>query len=436
VPRDEQEGRTGGFTRSLGLLEVTASGITIIVGAGIFVLIGPATAQAGALVWVSFLVAAALSALTALSYMELASMYPRAGSEFEFARQVFPPWIAFTVGWSMAAALVVAAATVAVGFARYAAYFVGADQRIVAGTVVVAATAATWRGMGSASRLIVPLAVLQVGGLVLIAAVGVPSLGEVDLLDGAGVGGVLGAAALVFFAYIGFDEVVTLAEETRNPRRTIPAALFLSLAVASAIYVAVAATAVSVLGPEALATSERPLADVVAGAIGDGATAAVTSLSMVTTFTTVILIVTAASRMVYSLAGEGFLPAALATVAGGRAPRNAIAAVAGSAVALTALGDLGVLASATDALVFATFVVTNVVLVVLRIKRPGAERPFRVPLSIGRVPVLPVVAFAATVALAGRLEPDAMLLAGGLAASGAVIGLVRRQRRGSGGAAR
>jgi APA family basic amino acid/polyamine antiporter len=110
--------------------------------------------------------------------------------------------------------------------------------------------------------------------------------------------------------------------------------------------------------------------------------------------------------------------------------------VAGSAVALTALGDLGVLASATDALVFATFVVTNVVLVVLRIKRPGAERPFRVPLSIGRVPVLPVVAFAATVALAGRLEPDAMLLAGGLAASGAVIGLVRRQRRGSGGAAR
>lgn len=410
------------FNRTLGLLQVTASGVSIIVGAGIFVLLGPATEQAGSLVWLGFVVSAVLCALTAFSYMELASMFPRAGSEFEFARQVFPPRIAFAVGWSMAAALVVAAAAVAVGFARYAAHFVDVDRRVIAVLTVAVSAAVSSRGMRIASRLIVVLAGVQIAGLLAVVGIGIPYVGEVNLLEGRGVGGVLSAAALVFFAYIGFDEVVTLSEETRNPQRTIPLALFLSLTISAVVYVMVAVVAVSVLGPELLVASERPLADVAARAVGGRAVGAIATLSLVSTFTTVILAVSAGARMVYSLAGSGFLPPVLATVAKGRTPGPALALISISSAVLAATGGLSLLASATDALVFLMFIVTNIVLVVLRVRRPEVERPFRVRGNIAGLPMMPLAGILVTVVLMVRLKVDALALAGGLVLLGYVAG--------------
>ena len=115
------------FDRVLGLRHLTASGVGVIIGAGIYVLLGPATQASGSLVWASFLVAGLLSAITAFSYMELASMFPSAGSEHEFARQVFPRWVSFSTGWAMTLALIVAASTVSLGFARYLQIFVNVD---------------------------------------------------------------------------------------------------------------------------------------------------------------------------------------------------------------------------------------------------------------------------------------------------------------------
>jgi APA family basic amino acid/polyamine antiporter len=406
------------FSRSLGLLQVTASGVAIIVGAGIFVLLGPAAERAGGQVWMSFLVAAALCALTAFSYMELASMYPRAGSEFEFARQVFPSGVAFAVGWSMAAALVVATATVAVGFARYATYFIDVDVQLLAPATVVVAVLVSARGMAVATRVIVLLAALQVIGLLAIVGIGAPSVGDVDLFAGKGVGGVLSAAALIFFAYIGFDEVITLSEETHNPRRTIPLALFLALAISTVLYVAVALVAVSVLGPDSLAMSDRPLADVTEGAVGGWAVDAITALSLVSTFTTVLLAATAGARMLYALASAGFLPPKLAEVRDGHTPRAALLSVAALALILTQVGDISLLASATDALVFLMFIVTNVVLVILRFRAPDLERPFRVAGAFGRIPVVPILGLVVTLILMGRLRLDALMLASGLIVMG------------------
>src|SRR6476619_5500174 len=110
--------------RVLSLGDVTASGVGIIIGAGIYVLVGAATAKAGAGVWLAFLLAAVLCALTGLSYAELASMFPSAGAEYEYTRHAFPPWVAFLVGWTMIAGLIVAAATVTLGFAGYLGYFI------------------------------------------------------------------------------------------------------------------------------------------------------------------------------------------------------------------------------------------------------------------------------------------------------------------------
>lgn len=413
----------------MGLLQTTASGVAIIVGAGIFVLLGPAAERAGGQVWLAFLTAAALCALTALSYMELASMFPRAGSEHEFARQIFPEVPSFAVGWSMAAALVVAAATVALGFARYLAEFVDVDGTIVAVVVVVVAAFISSRGMADASKVIVALASVQIGGLVTVVVLGVPNIGDHSLLEGKGAGGVLSGAALVFFAFIGFDEVITLSEETRDPQRTIPRALFLSLTISAVVYGAVAIVAVSVLGADALALSSRPLSDVAAAAAGSGMKDVVTVFALVSTFSTVILALTAGARMVYSLAGTGLLPARLAEVRNGETPFAALGSVAIVALVLVAVGNVTTLAQATDALVFLMFLVTNLVAVVLRVRRPDAHRPFRVRGSIGKVPVVPVIGFVVTVVLVGRLHPDSLAVAGVIVVLGLAVGLVGGRRR-------
>src|SRR5262245_49712960 len=104
--------------RVLGLIEVTAGGVGIIIGAGIYVLLGVATAHAGSQVWIAFVIAAGLSALTGLSYAELSSMFPSAAGEYEYTRHALPEWVAFVVGWTMIVGLAVTAATVSIGFAR------------------------------------------------------------------------------------------------------------------------------------------------------------------------------------------------------------------------------------------------------------------------------------------------------------------------------
>ena len=152
-----EDGSATSLRRVLGLLEVTAGGVGIIIGAGIYVLLGEATAQAGSLVWAAFLGAAALSALTGLSYAELSSMFPSAAGEYEYTRHAMPEWLAFVVGWTMILGLVVAAATVSVGFARYVGYFVDIDLRAGAAAVLVVVSLVAMAGIKQSARLTVGL---------------------------------------------------------------------------------------------------------------------------------------------------------------------------------------------------------------------------------------------------------------------------------------
>ena len=176
----------------------------VIIGAGIYVLIGPATQRAGALVWASMLLASALCALTAFSYMELTSMFPKAGSEHEFARQVFPNWISFTTGWGMAVALVVAAAAVSLGFARYLQEFIGINQHVASILLLIAVGGLSLTGMQHARWLVIGLSMIQVGGLIGVIATGAHHIGDVSLTTGHGFSGILGGAsnALVYLMFL------------------------------------------------------------------------------------------------------------------------------------------------------------------------------------------------------------------------------------------
>jgi APA family basic amino acid/polyamine antiporter len=403
---------------------VTASGVAIIIGAGIYVLLGPATQEAGSHVWMSFLLSSALCALTAFSYMELSSMFPKAGSEHEFARQAFPRWIAATVGWSMAIALVVASATVALGFARYLQEFVQVDNRWAAIAVIALMSVVSTLGMERAVWVIVGLGLIEVGGLVWVCVVGLPFIGDVDLVDQPNLGGVFNGAALVFFAFIGFDEVITLAEETRDSHKTVPRALLLSLAISTVLYVSVAIVATSVLGVEALSNSTKPLADLILITNGRAAATAMALVALISTASTVLLALTSASRMLYGTARAGDLPSRFSVVYKRRVPLFSLVVSAVAAMLLVLLGDISLLASATDVIIYAMFIVVNLVVLILRQTKPELHRPFAVKGHVQGVPVLPILGLVATLSMAIHIDLKAAMLAGLIMLLGSGIHLI------------
>jgi APA family basic amino acid/polyamine antiporter len=281
---------------------------------------------------------------------------------------------------------------------------------------------------------VVAFSVIQIGGLLFVSAVGLHHIGEVDLLAGAGEGwfasarGVATSVALVFFAFIGFDEVTTLSEETQNPTHTTPRALLGALAISSLLYVLVSVTAVSVLGPDELSRSEQPLREVVATAVGDGAGAVMAVLAMITTANTVLLVITAATRMLFAMARQGDLPRTLGHLDRRGTPRRATVAVAAVSACFVLVGRFELIASATDVAVYATFLFVNFIVIALRVRRPDMVRPFRVPISIGRVPVVPVVATVVTIWMVALLEFRAIAVTGGIMTLGLVMSLARGSR--------
>lgn len=407
--------------RVLGPVEVTASGVGIIIGAGIYVLLGAASDEAGNAVWLSFVVAAGLCALTGLSYAELASMFPNAGAEYDYARRVFPERLAFLVGWTMVVGLMVAAAAIAVGFAHYLEYFVDIPIVVAAIVLLVFDAGVALAGIGRSARLTLALSALQVAGLLIVIAIGATHVGDRSVVSDATLPGVMGGAALVFFAFIGFDEVITLSEETNDPTKVIPRALLAALGISTVLYVGVAVAAVSVIGADALAGSSRPLADVMAHVLGGRAEGVVAFIALVTTTNTSLLALTAASRLTYGMADTGALPRRLSTLTRSDAPGAAIVVAAVGAIVFASAGDLTLIASVTNFAVYVVFLAVNATVIVLRRTEPDLVRPFRTPGTVRGVPVLPIAGSVAALAMVPQLEAGSLLLGVGLLVAGLVV---------------
>ena len=410
-----------GLRTTLNFWQVTLSGVGIVIGAGIYVLLGEATQEAGAAIWASFLLAAILSMLTALSYAELAGMHPSAGAEYEFASRAFNEFIGFVTGWMMVAALLIACGAVALGFAEYFNHFVTADERLVAVGLLCVLALVVCSGIQRSIWLTVALACLQVGGLVIVIIAGAPHVGERSLTEGATFTGVASGAALVFFAYVGFDEVVTLSEETVDASRTVPRALLASLAISSVLYILVAVAAVSAIGADALGASDRPFALILEQEWGGRSASMVAIIALAATTNTVLMALTAASRNMFGMARNGSLPSILARV-GSRTRAPYVAVLLGSMVAVgfALSGNIALVARVTDFSVYGIFIVVNLSLIALRFRAPHQHRPFAVPVSLRRVPILPILGIAATVLMLAYLTPEAWAI--GIAANGLAVG--------------
>jgi APA family basic amino acid/polyamine antiporter len=413
--------------RALGPAQITASGVGIIIGAGIYVLLGAATEQAGAAVWMSFAIAGGLSALTALSYAELAAMFPSAGAEYDYTRHAAPAAVAFVVGWVMIVGLVVAAAAVALGFGAYLRHFVDVPATTGALVLLVAVGTTAFAGIRRSAGITVLFSAVQIGGLLLVIGIGAFHLGDHSVIRGASPGGVVSAAALVFFAFIGFDEVITLAEETRDPVRTIPRGLLLALGISTLLYMAVAVAGVSVLGADRLAHSGQPLATVIDRAAGGAGADVVALIALVATANTTLLCITASSRLVYGMASQTALPPVAGRVSGRGVPWVGVAfALAGAAV-VALLDDIELVASVTDFAVYLVFIAVNVVVIVLRHRQPRRYRPFRVPLSVGPIPLPTLAGLLLVLVLLPRLDTTALLLGAAVTVAGLGLHLALRR---------
>jgi basic amino acid/polyamine antiporter, APA family len=283
----------------------------------------------------------------------------------------FGPATGFVAGWLMLAADLLAAATVALGFAGYLTHLAGTPLALNAVGLLGFTALALYAGIARSVGLAIVLTFVEAAGLLFVIAVGLPFWPQADFLDAPrGIGGIWSGASLIFFAYLGFDELGNLAEEMKRPERDLPRALFISMAVTTTIYVLVALSATAAVDWREISSSDAPLALVARHALGARADTALTLIALCATANTVLLLLLSASRSVYGMAAAGMLPRALAVVSGKTAiPLVASLLVVGVTVPLVLLGDLTQVAALTDATVLASFLMVNMALMWLSLRR-------------------------------------------------------------------
>ena len=393
--------------RSLGLFETTLYGVGVILGAGVYVLIGKAAALTGNSLWAAFAIGALIATFTGLSYAELSSMFQKASGEHYYAQKAFNNHIAFLVGWLIIIGGIIASATVALGFAGYFNALFKTPIIITAIAAILILTIINFWGIKEATWFGIIATFIELAGLLLIIALGFVYFGNVDILElpATGFQGLISGAALIFFAFLGFEGVVRLSEETKNPKSVIPKAIILSILITTVLYILVAISAVSILGWERLAASTAPLADVAAAAFGYKAFFILSIIALFATLSTVLFTLISTSRMLYGMASDGALPAICKKVHKvTKTPWIAVTIIGLLTVGFVLLGDIVKVASLTDFALFGTFTIVNLSLIALRYKDKKIKRGFRSPLNIGNFPVLAALGAVASIFMILQFE--------------------------------
>ena len=418
--------------KSLGPLDLTVFGVGVIIGTGIFVLTGKAAGvQAGPAVAFSFIFAAIACGLAALCYAEFASTVPVAGSAYTFSYASLGEIFAWIIGWDLILELALGASTVAVGWSTYFADVMksagitipkslyGENHNLVAAAIVLLLTAVICLGIKVSSQINLVVVTIKVAIVLLVIIAGafyiktanwspfIPPSGskaaggasmtpsllqDMGFSPGAfGITGIFTAAALVFFAFIGFDIVATAAEETRNPQRDLPIGIFGSLAICTTLYVAVSLVITGMVKYTEIKIN-APLAEAFRS-VGKPGIATIISIGALAGLTTVMMILMLGqSRVFFAMSRDRLLPSVFSKVSlrFGTPYRTSI--VTGVVVAvIAALVPLGELAELVNIGTLFAFVVVAIGVVLLRRSRPELPRAFRCP-AVPFVPILSVLA--------------------------------------------
>jgi amino acid transporter len=407
---------------TLGPIQLTFYSVGVIIGAGVYSVIGAASAIAHDALWFSFVIGAFIAFLTGLSYAEMATAFPAAGAEYSYVRRAFPKakWLSFIVAITILIGASATASTVAVAFGGYLREFVDLPPTVSALLLLVGCTLLNVVGLRESSWANILFTSIEVSGLLLVIAAGLTK-GEVKadlwapLQQGA-----FEAAAVLFFVYLGFEEVANLSEEVRHPARDIPRAIFLSIGISTVLYVLVAQAVLAVVSPTELAASSAPLAVMMQHA-WPKAGPLMSAIALFATANTVLITMIASSRLLFSMGRDGIIHEVFAALTKERqSPAVAAALSLAAAAALVPLGNLATLAGISSFAALLAFLSVNITLVVLRFRAPDHHRPFRVPLRFGRMPLLPLAAIGCIGLLLGHFETG-IYLAGAVALLVAVV---------------
>lgn len=405
-----------------------------VLGAGVYALMGVLADRVGGILWAPLLLALVLALLTAGSYAELVTKYPRAGGSAVFAERAFKsPLVSFLVGYSMLAAGVTSAAGLSIAFAGdYLRTFVDLPTVPVAIAFLVLVALLNARGIRESMAANLVMTVIEVSGLVIVVVVVGMFVGRgggdlsrlTEPPPGVGVAGaVLAGAVVAFYSFVGFETSANVIEEVKRPSRTYPRALFAALITAGGVYALIGAASSVALPASELSESSGPLLAVVEST-GLSVPAWLFSLiALIAVANGALLTMIMASRMAYGMAEQELLPGPLTRVLPGRrTPWVAIAVTTLAAALLTLLGDLATLAETVVILLLLVFLSTNVAVLVLRRDRVAHEH-FRVWTFV------PVLGAGSCLLLFTQQRPIVWLLGAGLLVLGAVLHLVTRWSR-------
>lgn len=374
--------------RGLSLWLLVFYGLGNILGAGIYVLVGKVAGSAGLFAPVAFLVASLVAAFTALSYAELVARYPLSAGEAVYVQKGLGlPALSVLVGLLIVLMGAVSAATIANGFVGYLDILIEVPDAIaITLLVIVLAAIAIW-GIVESVRIAALVTVIELLGLGLVLAVAGDSLFSIperlpELIpptDPVIWQGILFGAFLAFYAFIGFEDMVNVAEEVRNPARNVPLAILIALGVTTLLYAAISLTAVLTVAPQQLAASDAPLATVYQQASGSKPV----TLSIISIFAVVngaLIQIIMGSRILYGMSRQGWLPTPFGHVwRKTQTPATATIATAGVVLVLALWLPLVTLAKSTSFLVLFIFSLINLSLLRIKWREPHPQGVRPVP---------------------------------------------------------
>lgn len=383
--------------RTLSLWQLTLYGVGTILGAGIYVLIGEVASVAGLWAPLSFLIAAMLAALTGLSFAELSSRFPFSAGEAVYVDRAFSqPRLSMVVGLLVVLTGVVSSATLVNGFSGYLREFVTlADLVVVPMACCVLGTLAAW-GIAESVRVAAIITIAEVIGLIAVIIVALPGAIAGDSLvaspaslNGTGAAlsiwlGVLSGAGIAFYAFIGFEDMVNVAEEVKSVRRVMPRAIVITLIITALLYLVVATVVVRAMPVAQLTTTQAPLAAVFANATGSSSVISIIALFAVINGALIQMVM--AARVLYGEAQQGWVPHVLGKVN----PKTQTPVVATLLVVMLVMVfalwlPLGTLARLTSLIILVIFAVVNLALVRIKTRNNGSqsEVPFyQVPICV------------------------------------------------------
>lgn len=383
--------------RRVSLFGVTVYGVGNVLGAGIYALIGEVVGITGNLSWLAFVLASITGALTGLSYAELSAMYSKSAAEFVYTEEAFKIRIlSFLLGWVIIFSGILSAATVALGFANYLAALFGVPSIILtvifAALLIVILSLVNFIGIKASTWTNILFTFIEAAGLILIIIIGIPHFGSVNYLE-LPIGGsftvIFPAVALIFFAYIGFEDIANIAEEVKNPAKNLPKAIIYSIIITTVLYCLTAISVVSILPYSEIADSPAPLNSVTTAVLGPIGGIIMSFIALFATANTVLIMMIVTSRMMYGMARDKALPEGLSKVSQKyRTPALAVLITMILTMIPLFFGDISIVANATVFGVLITFFMVNLSLIALRRKKPDLERPFKLKPNIGWIPII------------------------------------------------